>query len=115
MLHERDVTVGWNVVTLKYFGVYSSTREGFHSSVDEADNRQYVYTMFEPFFCNSVFPCFDQPDRKAKMTLSIVCPNEWVVVSNSTENRYEEASGRGKRVLEKFDSLWFLDTFEDPS
>jgi len=34
-----------------------------------------------------VFPCFDQPDLKAYMKLSIVAPTDWTVVSNQPSNK----------------------------
>jgi aminopeptidase N len=44
---------------------------------------------------------FDQPDMKAKMTLVVTCPNEWKVVANSIERRFEKASIEGKMILER--------------
>ena len=69
-----DLRVGWNVVSLKYFTPYQKNRTGFHTYIDSTDNEQYLYTQFEAFHCFRVFPCFDQPNLKAKMTLSVVCP-----------------------------------------
>ena len=47
------------------------------------DEKQYLYTQFEPYYANRVFPIFDQPDLKAKMRLDVVCPLDWKkVLSN---------------------------------
>jgi len=47
------------------------------------------------------------------MTLSVVCPQEWRVASNGIDTRYEQALEHGKRVLEKFDCIWFMDFYDD--
>ena len=86
-----DIRLGWNVVSLKYFTPYQQNRTGLHQFIDSADNEQYLYSQFEAYHCFRVFPCFDQPSLKAKMTLSVLCPQEWVTVSNGIDTRYEEA------------------------
>ena len=43
---------------------------------------EFIYTHFEPYGANRVFPCFDQPNLKAKMKLSIVTPKNWAAISN---------------------------------
>jgi len=49
----------------------------------DVDKKQYLYTQFEPYYANRVFPLFDQPDLKAKMRLAVLCPSEWKkVISN---------------------------------
>lgn len=45
----------------------------------------YVYTLFVPDRARTVFPCFDQPDMKAKFTLSLTIPKKWRAVSNGKE------------------------------
>jgi hypothetical protein len=49
-----------------------------------------------------VFPVFDQPDLKAKMTLTALCPDDWVTVGNSKEIRHESEKDI-QRVLERHD------------
>jgi aminopeptidase N len=51
----------------------------------DVDGKQYIYTQFEPYEANRVFPCFDQPDLKAKMRLYIISPNNWKkIISNES-------------------------------
>jgi aminopeptidase N len=51
---------------------------------DEPLNRnpEFLYTLFVPARAQRVFPCFDQPDIKARFTLSLDVPPGWVAVSN---------------------------------
>lgn len=46
-------------------------------------NKEYLYTLFVPDRASTAFPCFDQPDIKARFQLSLTTPVEWVAVSNS--------------------------------
>ena len=48
------------------------------------------------------------------MTLSVLCPQDWKTISNGIDTRYDSALGPGKRVVEKFDCVWFLDFYEEP-
>jgi aminopeptidase N len=42
-----------------------------------------VYTLFVPAKAHRVFPCFDQPDLKAPLTLTLEIPSEWQAISNA--------------------------------
>ena len=54
-------------------------------SGDKALNRNddYLYTLFVPDHARSVFPCFDQPDIKARFSLTLTLPAEWTALSNA--------------------------------
>ena len=43
----------------------------YHDATDGAD---YLYTLLVPSDANLLFPCFDQPDLKARVTLTLVSP-----------------------------------------
>lgn len=45
---------------------------------------EFLYTLLVPDRARTLFPCFDQPDLKARFTLSLSVPNGWVAVSNTT-------------------------------
>jgi aminopeptidase N len=51
---------------------------------DLALNRsaEFMYTLFVPARARLAFPCFDQPDIKARYTLSLDVPPGWEAVSN---------------------------------
>jgi aminopeptidase N len=50
---------------------------------DKDDGSEYVYTLFVPMDASMAFPCFDQPDLKARFTLQVVAPAEWSVIGNT--------------------------------
>ncbi len=54
-------------------------------SGDASLNRHvdYMYTLFVPANARSCFPCFDQPDLKARFSLELKCPDGWTTVSSA--------------------------------
>jgi aminopeptidase N len=62
---------------------YMRTGVGLHRFTDPVDGNTYVHTQFEPFDAHRVFACFDQPDLKAPLALSVVAPAGWICVSNT--------------------------------
>ena len=53
-------------------------------ATDLALNRQpdFLYTLFVPDRASTAFPCFDQPDLKARYTLELRIPARWQAVAN---------------------------------
>jgi aminopeptidase N len=54
---------------------------------DESLNRSddFLYTLFVPARAHLAFPSFDQPNLKARYTLSLTVPAEWQAVANGAE------------------------------
>ena len=69
-------------------------------SEDKALNRNadYLYTLFVPDHARSVFPCFDQPDLKARFSLTLTLPEEWTALSNADITE-RESLGDGRQRL----------------
>jgi aminopeptidase N len=61
---------------------YAADGEGLQRSVDAADGRVYTYGMSSLESAPRYFPCFDQPDLKAPYTVTVKCPEDWVVMGN---------------------------------
>ncbi len=45
-------------------------------------NPDYLYSLFVPDRASTAFPCFDQPNLKARFRLTLDVPAEWRAVSN---------------------------------
>jgi aminopeptidase N len=71
-----------NELIVKAEGEYSHTGEGLHRFVDPADGRTYLYSQCETADARRIFPCFEQPDMKARFTFCVVTPPDWIVISN---------------------------------
>jgi aminopeptidase N len=72
-----------NEVTVVADCAYSRTGEGLHRFVDPVDDAVYLYSQFETADARRMYACFEQPDRKATFTFTVIAPADWEVVSNS--------------------------------
>lgn len=99
-------------IEIDYVIEYAGLDAGIYHSVDPADDSEYFYTDLEPYYAHYVFPCFDQPDLKAKMTLSVVAPGDWKVIGNefiaSTKNLGDTVETRFKPTPLMSTYLFFM-------
>lgn len=80
-LPQNSLVKGENQLSIKFSNKYVNDGNGLHSFTD-TDGQQYIYSNLEPYHANKIFPCFDQPDLKAKFNLTVLAPKEWNVISN---------------------------------
>jgi aminopeptidase N len=71
-----------NTLTVEADMSYTNTGEGLHRFVDPADGATYLYGSSASDDAQRMFACFDQPDLKAPVTLSVTAPPEWIVAAN---------------------------------
>ncbi len=57
-------------------------------------NDDFLYTIFVPSRAHLAFPCFDQPDLKARWTLSLDVPEGWQALGNGAEAERTTDAGR---------------------
>lgn len=48
-------------------------------------NNDYLYALFVPDHARTAFPCFDQPDLKARFLLTLQVPARWSVLTNGAK------------------------------
>lgn len=77
---------GENRIEILYRHPYGTSGDGLYRVKDAEDGNSYIYSNFEPFSANEVFPCFDQPDLKASFQIRVVVPTNWTVVSAVRES-----------------------------
>ncbi|HEY0995584.1 MAG TPA: alpha/beta fold hydrolase [Gemmatimonadaceae bacterium] len=65
---------------------------------DEADRSEYLYTLLVPSDANALFPCFDQPDMKARLTLALTVRHGWSAIANGVTERAEPAGDSATTV-----------------
>jgi aminopeptidase N len=67
---------------------------------DAVDNADYLYTLLVPADANQLFPCFDQPDLKARVSLSLTTPRGWTAVANGRVTHVDSAAALTFRFAE---------------
>lgn len=80
---------GKNTVVVDYERPYSTDGSGLHRFKDPKDGNVYLYSDFEPYDANGLFPHFDQPDLKATYTLTVEAPKDWQVITSVRETNIE--------------------------
>ncbi|WP_431800630.1 aminopeptidase N [Microbacterium sp. bgisy203] len=86
-----------NTVVIRGTARYSTSGEGLHRFRDPVDDAVYLYTQYEPADCRRVYPCFEQPDLKARWRFTVTAPADWQVLSNGAETGRDAVDG-GVRV-----------------
>lgn len=86
LLPAAKLKFGANVAEIRFEQTYAHNGRGLHRFVDPEDKRVYLYTQFESFDAQHMFPCFDQPDLKATMKMTVTTPKGWEVISATRES-----------------------------
>ncbi|QDW24994.1 aminopeptidase [Pedobacter sp. KBS0701] len=96
--HLKSITVNGKAITIdfknehilvdqKYLKPGNNRIEiGFIAGNESLNrNKDFLYALFVPDHARTVFPCFDQPDLKAKFLLSLTVPTNWKVMGNAIQ------------------------------
>ena len=68
-------------------------------------NNDFLYTLLVPDRASTLFPCFDQPDIKAKYNLQITAPKDWKVLAGGFEESTLETGGFIKHTFATSDLM----------
>ena len=89
LLAAKLMKDGFNIVEIDF------------ASTNKALNRQkeFMYSIFMPDQAHSAFPCFDQPDIRARFTTTLNVPEDWkAIISDGTNpiptNLYSFVAGK---------------------
>jgi aminopeptidase N len=102
------LTKGENVVRLKFESPVSTSGSAVTRYLDREDKSEYLYTLFVPSDASTAFPCFDQPDLKARFQLSVSAVTDWTVVTNTNA---ETVTRSGANSFWKFRETEPLSTY----
>jgi aminopeptidase N len=89
---------GKNRVTFAFESPIAASGSAVTRYIDREDRAEYVYTLFVPSDASSAFPCFDQPDLKARFRLELLLPRSWTAIGNAPVAHMEDAGNRVRRV-----------------
>ena len=93
----RFLRAGKNRVSYTFESPIASSGSAVARYLDREDGSEYVYTLFVPSDASSVFPCFDQPDLKARFRLALTLPRAWIAVGNAAVAAIEDAPNDARR------------------
>jgi aminopeptidase N len=81
LISPRVLTAGENAVEISFRAGEAALNR----------NPDFLYSLFVPARAHLTFPCFDQPDLKARFTLALTAPAGWAAISNGAETARETA------------------------
>src|SRR5262249_14543499 len=85
VLPARHFKSGENTIAMNFETAAAAANRPIIRYQDRDDGGEYVYTLFVPMDASLAFPLFDQPDLKARFTLTTSVPKAWTVVTNTRE------------------------------
>ncbi len=96
-LAKGTLSQGSHALNISYSAPYSKSRMGLFRYKDKLDGKVYVFSDFQPYDANRLYPLFDQPDLRAPLTLEVEVPESWQLVSTTRESSIKAAK-KGRRL-----------------
>ena len=107
-LPAAGLAAGENTVELGFVSEIAPSGASIIKVHDPADGSDYLYTLLVPADANQLFPCFDQPDLKARVNFALTTPLRWIALANGSLARADTA---GDRVTARFTETRPLPTY----
>src|ERR1700722_15918412 len=98
-LPASALRLGDNTVRIRFTAQVAAAGKAITRYQDRDDHAEYLYTLFVPMDASMAFPCFDQPNLKARFTLELTAPENWTVVSNTAGERASMSMPGHRRTL----------------
>ncbi|MBS1791651.1 MAG: ERAP1-like C-terminal domain-containing protein [Acidobacteria bacterium] len=86
--------VGENSIKLDFESGVATANRPVIRYKDQDDGSEYIYTLFVPMDASLAFPCFDQPDLKARFSFTAETPAGWMVIGNTDIAKTETSDGK---------------------
>ncbi|MDE0573523.1 aminopeptidase N [Demequina sp. B12] len=84
---------GATTVVVEAECTYRTTGQGIHRFIDPETQETFLYSQFAIDDARGAFACFDQPDIKGTLAISVTAPDHWQVASNSIQPAPERVDG----------------------
>jgi aminopeptidase N len=95
IISKKDLVLGENTIVISFNAGESSLNR----------NEDFLYTLLVPDRASTLFPCFDQPDIKARCQLTITAPKEWEVLCGAFEESSIEMGDFTKHIFSQTDIM----------
>ncbi len=99
---------GENSVELAFATPVAQAGASIIRNRDATDGNVYLYTLLVPSDANLLFPCFDQPDLKARVRLSLTTPSTWRALANGAPTGADTV---GAQITHRFAETQRLSTY----
>ena len=83
VIPQRRLKPGLNRIEARFTTPIAASGAAIIRFDDKSDGASYLYTLLVPSDANLLFPCFDQPDLKARLTWTLTVPKAWSVLANA--------------------------------
>jgi len=104
----RDLRPGANRISAAFVAEVAPSGASIIRAHDATDGSVYLYTLLVPADANQLFPCFDQPDLKARVSLTLTAPKAWTVLANGSVRGADTAD---ERVTTRFAATRPISTY----
>ncbi len=91
--------VGENAIKLNFESGVATAGRPVIRYKDQDDGSEYIYTLFVPMDASLAFPCFDQPDLKARFRFAAETLESWMVIGNTDIVETKAANGNRQTQL----------------
>jgi aminopeptidase N len=98
-LPAERLRAGQNTVRAQFTAPVAPAGKAITRYEDHDDNTEYLYTLFVPMDASMAFPCFDQPDLKARFGLELIAPASWTVISNTAAESESNQGAEDRRTV----------------
>lgn len=92
----RRLAAGTVRLCIDFHGPILARLRGFYRS--QKDGARYAATQFEAADARRAFPCFDEPEYKARFALTLNVPSKLTAIANGAVTRETELGGGRKEV-----------------
>jgi aminopeptidase N len=93
VIPERYLAEGVNLIEARFSTPIAASGAAIIRFDDKSDGATYLYTLLVPSDANLLFPCFDQPDLKARLRWRLRAPAAWNVLANGRVQSREPDGG----------------------
>jgi aminopeptidase N len=111
ILPARHFKSGENTIAMDFETGVAPANRPIIRYQDRDDGAEYIYTLFVPMDASLAFPCFDQPDLKARFTLDMTAPDHWAMISNARLSDEAVRVNRGPFLRRIFDETPPISTY----
>jgi aminopeptidase N len=91
-----------NAIQAKFTSPVAPTGTPLTVYRDPADQREYFYTLVVPADAHRLYPCFDQPDVRARFRFELELPSDWTAVANTARETVEQTPAGVQGVFWRF-------------